>query len=110
MAGLDPAIHALRPRRKDVDARHKAGHDGGEASGPPHASAYFPRPKKRSFCSGLAVSRLDFTVATLASAAFTASRAPIWSTQALIFGYLAASTPRSSKLRSQGKAAMSAMV
>jgi len=28
MAGLVPAIHALQPRKKDVDARHKAGHDG----------------------------------------------------------------------------------
>jgi hypothetical protein len=30
MAGLDPAIHVLLavPRKKDVDARHKAGHDG----------------------------------------------------------------------------------
>jgi hypothetical protein len=30
MAGLVPAIHVLRlarPKRKDVDARHKAGHD-----------------------------------------------------------------------------------
>ena len=28
MAGLDPAIHVLgMPRRKDVDTRHKAGHD-----------------------------------------------------------------------------------
>jgi len=27
MAGLDPAIHDL-VRREDVDARHKAGHDG----------------------------------------------------------------------------------
>jgi hypothetical protein len=27
MAGLDPAIHALT-RKEDVDARHKAGHDG----------------------------------------------------------------------------------
>ncbi len=26
MAGLVPAIHAFNPR-KDVDARHKAGHD-----------------------------------------------------------------------------------
>jgi hypothetical protein len=30
MAGLDPAIHDLLTRKKDVDARHKAGHDGGE--------------------------------------------------------------------------------
>jgi hypothetical protein len=33
MAGLVPAIHvllALIARKKDVDARHKAGHDGGE--------------------------------------------------------------------------------
>jgi hypothetical protein len=28
MAGLDPAIHAFLPALpKDVDARHKAGHD-----------------------------------------------------------------------------------
>jgi len=29
MAGLIPAIHALLHGGKDVDARHKAGHDGG---------------------------------------------------------------------------------
>jgi hypothetical protein len=28
MAGLVPAIHAFLNYRKDVDARHKAGHDG----------------------------------------------------------------------------------
>jgi hypothetical protein len=28
MAGLVPAIHVLRSEKKDVDARHKAGHDG----------------------------------------------------------------------------------
>jgi hypothetical protein len=28
MAGLVPAIHALLRRKKDVDARHKAGDDG----------------------------------------------------------------------------------
>jgi hypothetical protein len=29
MAGLDPAIHVFRAiSKKDVDARHKAGHDG----------------------------------------------------------------------------------
>jgi hypothetical protein len=29
MAGLVPAIHVLKHvRKKDVDARHKAGHDG----------------------------------------------------------------------------------
>jgi hypothetical protein len=34
MAGLVPAIHVLlaRHEKKDVDARHKAGHDGGEAA------------------------------------------------------------------------------
>jgi hypothetical protein len=32
MAGLVPAIHVLLARKKeDVDARHKAGHDGGDA-------------------------------------------------------------------------------
>jgi hypothetical protein len=29
MAGLVPAIHALLCFREGVDARHKAGHDGG---------------------------------------------------------------------------------
>jgi hypothetical protein len=28
MAGLVPAIHVLGLVKKDVDARHKAGHDG----------------------------------------------------------------------------------
>jgi hypothetical protein len=28
MAGLVPAIHVFLGFRKDVDARHKAGHDG----------------------------------------------------------------------------------
>jgi hypothetical protein len=28
MAGLVPAIHVLPDKKKDVDARHKAGHDG----------------------------------------------------------------------------------
>jgi hypothetical protein len=31
MAGLDPAIHVLAAK-KDVDARHKAGHDGEKRS------------------------------------------------------------------------------
>ncbi len=30
MAGLVPAIHVLLVGSKDVDARHEAGHDGGE--------------------------------------------------------------------------------
>jgi hypothetical protein len=30
MAGLVPAIHAFAFREKDVDARDKRGHDGGE--------------------------------------------------------------------------------
>jgi hypothetical protein len=30
MAALIPAIHVF-PSKQDVDARHKAGHDGGEA-------------------------------------------------------------------------------
>jgi hypothetical protein len=28
MAGLVPAIHVFKQHKKDVDARHKAGHDG----------------------------------------------------------------------------------
>jgi hypothetical protein len=39
MAGLVPAIHALSAERiKDVDARHKAGHDAGESVRLPHHS------------------------------------------------------------------------
>jgi ribosome-binding factor A len=30
MAGLVPAIHVLKSKQEDVDARHKAGHDGVE--------------------------------------------------------------------------------
>ncbi len=30
MAGLVPAIRVWARKKKDVDARHKAGHDGGE--------------------------------------------------------------------------------
>jgi hypothetical protein len=30
MAGLVPAIHALLDAKKDVDARDRRGHDGGE--------------------------------------------------------------------------------
>jgi hypothetical protein len=47
MAGLVPAIHVFTFGlfRKDVDARHKAGHDGGEAvrfnSSWPGLSRYF---------------------------------------------------------------------
>jgi hypothetical protein len=31
MAGLVPAIHALAANKKDVDARHEAGHDERES-------------------------------------------------------------------------------
>jgi hypothetical protein len=34
MAGLDPAIHVLICVKEGVDARHKAGHDGGWAGCP----------------------------------------------------------------------------
>jgi hypothetical protein len=33
MAGLDPAIHALKAVKKDVDARVKPGHDERESCG-----------------------------------------------------------------------------
>jgi hypothetical protein len=33
MAGLDPAIQVLR-HKEDVDARHKAGHDGKQGDKP----------------------------------------------------------------------------
>jgi hypothetical protein len=35
MAGLDPAIHVLLNDKKDVDARHRTGHDEGETSACP---------------------------------------------------------------------------
>ena len=35
MAGLDPAIYGFLAGRKDVDARHKAGHDDDGAKPPP---------------------------------------------------------------------------
>jgi hypothetical protein len=39
MAGLVPAIHVLGPcRLKDVDARHKAGHDDFGEGSTPHIS------------------------------------------------------------------------
>jgi hypothetical protein len=44
MAGLVPAIHVLRPRKIDVDARHKAGHDDDIVSSP---SAKSRRPHFR---------------------------------------------------------------
>src|SRR5207344_1345090 len=75
-----------------------------------YARAYFPRLKKRSFWSSLALSRTDVSVPTCASARLTASRAAILSAQALIVGYLPGSMASSSKLRSHGHAAMSAIV
>jgi NAD(P)-dependent dehydrogenase (short-subunit alcohol dehydrogenase family) len=38
MAGLVPAIHVCKPRCKDVDARHKAGHDEDQIMTKPLAS------------------------------------------------------------------------
>jgi hypothetical protein len=40
MAGLVPAIHAFLVARQGVDARHKAGHDDGEASAQNSASSF----------------------------------------------------------------------
>jgi hypothetical protein len=42
MAGLVPAIHALASGKKGVDARHKAGHDDGEAFAPNIFSGTLP--------------------------------------------------------------------
>src|SRR6478752_90981 len=75
-----------------------------------HAIAYLPRPKKRSFWSSVALSRTDLSVATWARARLTASRVAILSTHFLTVGYLAGSMANSSKLRSHGHAAMSAIV
>src|SRR5262245_65613979 len=74
------------------------------------ARAYFPRPKKRSFWSSVALSRTDLRVGRCASARLTASRTAILSAQALIVGYLPGSITSSSKLRNHGHAAMSAIV
>src|SRR5262249_49450678 len=75
-----------------------------------YALAYLPRPKKRSFWSSLALSRIDFSWPTCAKARLMASRAAILSTHILIVGYLPGSMASNSKLRSHGHAAMSAMV
>src|SRR5215813_6084367 len=61
MAGRVPAIHVLATAKKDVDARHKAGHDGGRGSeimkaivihrfGPPEVLSYedVPDPAPRA--------------------------------------------------------------
>jgi hypothetical protein len=39
MAGLVPAIHVLNEKKEDVDARHKAGHDGLEVVACPASAA-----------------------------------------------------------------------
>ncbi len=45
MAGLDPAIHVSLSGRKDVDARHKAGHDGERSRFlSAYAATFFPNP------------------------------------------------------------------
>src|SRR5262245_27882673 len=75
-----------------------------------YTRAYFPRPKNRSFWSSLALSRIDLSIPTWASARLTASRAAILSAQDLTFGYFVGSIASSSKLRNHGHAAMSAIV
>jgi hypothetical protein len=55
MAGLVPAIHvfvSLELRKKDVDARHKAGHDEGMTN-----SHFFPILPSLPACSRLMFSR-----------------------------------------------------
>ncbi|NEW92415.1 hypothetical protein DY468_10665 [Rhodopseudomonas sp. BR0M22] len=49
MAGLVPAIHVFHAvmSRKDVDARHKAGHDGGYARDPRTFSPRHCEPKAK---------------------------------------------------------------
>ena len=45
MAGLDPAIHAFASASKDVDARHKAGHDEERSRFlSAYAATFFPSP------------------------------------------------------------------
>src|SRR3979409_882005 len=47
MAGLVPAIHALLLKRQDVDARHRAGHDGARGSTRlEHARELVPTPNE----------------------------------------------------------------
>src|SRR2546421_2137457 len=50
MAGLVPAIHVflrVTKKKKDVDARHKAGHDGGIGQ---RFHLSIPRRRKRQLC------------------------------------------------------------
>jgi len=39
MAGLVPTIHVLNQKKEDMDARHKAGHDGFEVVARPASAA-----------------------------------------------------------------------
>jgi hypothetical protein len=41
MAGLDPAIHDFLRKKQEVDARHKAGHDGQKNERPGAIPAFF---------------------------------------------------------------------
>jgi hypothetical protein len=47
MAGLVPAIHALLSAHEDVDARHKAGHDGKSVSSLPDLIRQSMRPARQ---------------------------------------------------------------
>jgi hypothetical protein len=58
-----------------------------------YAFAYFPRLKKRSFWSSVAVSRLDLITPTLASAALTAGRSSIALNQRARLGLSSHFTP-----------------
>jgi hypothetical protein len=47
MAGLDPAIHVFSGRsKKDVDARHKAGHDDAEERSDKWLALAHPSPRR----------------------------------------------------------------
>jgi hypothetical protein len=67
MAGLVPAIHALvAGSLKDVDARHKAGHDESEVHGGHDA----PRGREAPYSAGLAEPLEGFGPVMVAALAF----------------------------------------
>ncbi len=80
---------AVRFMREMMEKLHPARAPGCRT----YARAYWPRLKKRSFWSSVAVSRFDLMTPTLASAAFTAGRSSIALNQRARFGLSSHFTP-----------------
>src|SRR4029079_4528381 len=71
--------------------------------------ANLPRPNSLSLASSVAFSRSDVILPMMSSAFFTAGRSAIVLNQRAMLGWSASVTPQASRLRVQGKVAMSAI-